>query len=248
MKYPHQLTDHPDFCLDWQMTNCERFALQGLLHRLSPPMSIEIGTYRGGSLQVLSRFSDKVVSIDIDPEVCRRLDGKFTNVEYLAGDSASILPALVEKINREETPVGFILIDGDHSTEGVRRDIDFLLELKPQQRIVVIMHDSFNPTCREGMKTAGWDKSPHVTWVEIDFIPGIFHWEAHDTAPARSMWGGFGCAVLEPEERKHALAIKESQKALFEATFARSSHAGEHSFRHRLKSVAGRIRRKISKL
>lgn len=245
MNYPQQLTDDASFDLHWQMTNCERFALLGLLQRLKPDLSIEIGTYRGGSLQVLSRYSRKVISIDIDPEVGQRLAGKFPNVEFLAGDSTKVLPELVEQLNRDHEPVGFVLIDGDHSTAGVRRDIDFILKLKPVHPIVVIMHDSFNPTCREGMRTAGWDQSPHVAWVELDFIPGIYHLKAHDTAHARTMWGGFGCAVLEPQERKGPLEVRESQRGLFEATLSRSSHAEEDSVSSRMRNMAGRIKRKL---
>jgi hypothetical protein len=245
MTYPQRLTDDASFDLHWQMTNCERFALQGLLQRLSPSVSIEIGTYQGGSLQVISRYSDKVISIDIDPEVGKRLDGKFPNVEYRSGDSAELLPGLVEQLNHDGTPVGFILVDGDHSSAGVRRDINYLLALKPIQRIVIIMHDSFNPTCREGMRTASWEKSPYVSWVELDFIPGIYHREAHDTAPARSMWGGFACAVLEPVKRTGALVIKESQRGLFDSTYAHSVHAEEHTLSQRLKIAARRIKRRL---
>ena len=63
------LSLEPGFDLHWQMTNCERFALSGLLKRLQPKLSLEIGTYMGGSLQVLARFSQAVISVDIDPGV-----------------------------------------------------------------------------------------------------------------------------------------------------------------------------------
>ena len=224
MDYSKHLINPENLELHWQMTNAERFALQGLLQRLKPALSIEIGTYKGGSLQVLSSCSGKVISIDINPDVGRQLSGKFNNVEFLAGDSTEILPKLVEQLNRDQSPVGFVLIDGDHSAEGVRRDIEFLLALKPLQRMVVIMHDSFNPVCRQGMRMAAWESSPYVSYVELDFIPGIYHLEAHDTADARTMWGGFGCAVLEPQPRKHNLVIQESQRGLYDAVFEQSCY------------------------
>ena len=117
-----------------------------------------------------------------------------------------------------------MLIDGDHSTEGVRRDIDAVLKLRPQERVVILMHDSFNPDCREGMRKAAWHSCAHVHYVELDFIPGIFHFEAHDTAAARSMWGGFACAVLEKEPRVGPLQVLESQRGMFEAVRRDSSH------------------------
>jgi hypothetical protein len=58
------LTNLPGLDLEWQMTNCERFALASLLERLEPELSLEIGSYRGGSLQVLSRYSKKVISLE----------------------------------------------------------------------------------------------------------------------------------------------------------------------------------------
>ncbi|MGA2052866.1 MAG: class I SAM-dependent methyltransferase, partial [Opitutales bacterium] len=159
----------PEFDLYWQMTSCEKFAFAGLLQRLKPKLSLEIGTYQGGSLQVLSRFSESVISVDIDPGVATRLAGKFPNVEFRSGDSRQLLPDLVLELNEQKRPVGFVLIDGDHSAEGVRRDIESLLELQPQQQLVFILHDSFNPGCREGMRTANWAKSPYVRHVELDF-------------------------------------------------------------------------------
>jgi hypothetical protein len=217
------LTLEPVFDLHWQMTNCERFALAGLLKRLQPKLSLEIGTYMGGSLQVLAQFSKAVISVDIDPTVATRLAGKFPNVEFRSGDSSHLLPDLVRELNASKRPVGFVLIDGDHSAEGVRRDIESLLELQPQQEVVFILHDSFNPACREGMRTANWAKSPFVHQVELDFIPGIYHYEAIDTAEPRSMWGGFACAVLMPEKRTGPLVVKESQVHLHEAVKRDSS-------------------------
>ena len=242
MNYPQQLTDAASFDLHWQMTNCERFALQGLLQRLNPELSIEIGTYRGGSLQVLSKFSQKVISVDIDPAVGRGLGGKFKNVEFISGDSTVLLPELISDLSAKGEKVGFVLIDGDHSAPGVKRDIESVLRLKPQGRVVILMHDSFNPECRSGMRMADWSGCPHVHFVELDFIPGIYHFNAHDTAEARSMWGGFACAILEAQPREGALTVGESQRELFEAVDESSRHVTmmRQSFCSR---VLGRVRR-----
>lgn len=226
----------PEFDLHWQMTSCERFALQGLLSRLRPSLSLEVGTYKGGSLQVLSRFSETVISVDIDPGVAIRLAGKFPNVEFRSGDSGRVLPDLVRELNEQKRPIGFVLIDGNHKGGGVRRDIEALLELQPQQQVVFILHDSFNPSCREGMRTANWAKSPFVSHVELDFIPGVYHYYAHDTAERRSMWGGFACAVLWPQKRVGNLVIQESQRGLHEAV--------KRDSRHRFDG-AGRLKRRL---
>ena len=131
--------------------------------------------------------------------------------------SKSLLPDIVADLNRCGRHVDFVLIDGDHSEDGVRRDIEAILKLKVTKRIVILMHDGFNPDCRTGMRSAHWESCPNVHYLELDFTMGNFHAQAHDTADARSMWGGFACAVLEPELRDGPLEISERQKAVFEA-------------------------------
>lgn len=232
-----------DLGLHWQMTNCERFAMQDLLRRIQPDLSIEIGTYRGGSLQVISHFSRNVISLDIDPEVEKHLSNKFSNVDYRCGNSSDLLPDLLKESNNLERDIEFILIDGDHSKQGVQRDISALLQYKPCTQCVILMHDSFNPDCREGIKTASWSSSPYVQWVELDFIPGIYHYEAYDTATAKTMWGGFACAVLNSTPRQENLVIQETQRGLFETVFANSSHAYSPRQPSLPKRVLNRLRR-----
>jgi hypothetical protein len=198
------------------MADCEKLALLGLLRRLQPKLALEIGTYQGGSLQAIARYSEKVISVDIDPGVATRLAGKFSNVEFRSGDSRRVLPGLVQELNEQKKPVGLVLIDGDHSTEGVRRDIEALLELRPLEPILFLLHDSFNPACRKGMRVAQWANCPFVHEVELDFIPGIYHYHAYDTAEPRSMWGGLASALLLPEKRTGELVIQESQRELFD--------------------------------
>src|SRR6516165_1767622 len=116
-----------DNLLDWMMSPSEKVALIFLLEHLRPKIAIEIGTKYGGSLQVLTQFCDWVYSIDVDPDVAHRLEGKFPNVEYLIGPSDQILPSLIERLGKQDAELGFALVDGDHSAEGVRKDIDNLL-------------------------------------------------------------------------------------------------------------------------
>ena len=85
-------------------------------------LSIEIGTQFGGSLQAIAKYSNHVYSIDIDASVPKLLDGHFPNVEYLTGDSDLLLPELVDTIqNNSDAPLSFVLIDGDHSADAVRK-------------------------------------------------------------------------------------------------------------------------------
>jgi hypothetical protein len=220
---PADLFDH--YPLYWQMTQCERIALSSLVHRSKASVAIEVGTYKGGSLQVIAPKVDKVYSLDIDPQVQQSLRPIFSNVEFLVGNSAEILPNLVNAINQRREDLGFVLIDGDHTAEGVKRDINSVLQIKPLRSIFILMHDSFNPDCRQGILQANWQQCPWVHSVELDFVPGVFHAVAHDQASARSMWGGLAVALLLPEKRAVDLQINQCQKELFEIVFASSCHA-----------------------
>ncbi len=217
------LVDDQRFSLHWQMSQVERLTLIAILERIRPALSLEVGTYEGGSLQVLSAYSKRVISVDINPEVMQSLGGRFDNVEFRTGPSVQLLPHLVESLNRSGDTPQFVLIDGDHSTDGIRRDIESILLLKPVREVIVLLHDSFNPACRAGMTAANWAASPYVHSVEIDFTPGVFFGQALSTVPAGSMWGGFACALMKPEIRRQDVEITESEKEVFETMLREAS-------------------------
>jgi hypothetical protein len=204
-------SDHP---LAWQMNPAEQAMMIYLLERLRPKVAIEIGTRFGGSLQVIARYCERVYSLDIDPEVTDRLKGRFPNVEYLIGPSDQTLPALINRLQREEAEVGFVLVDGDHTAPGLRKDIDNLLQLRPVVSMYVLMHDSMNPVVRKGLRSANWPGCPYVHRVELDFVPGgvsarpEFHGQ---------LWDGFALAILEPTPRIGDLKIGASSQMTFQA-------------------------------
>jgi methyltransferase family protein len=199
---------------NWMMSCSEKVALIFLLEHLRPKVAIEIGTRDGGSLQVLARFCDRVYSIDTDPDVPRRLEGKFSNVEYLVGRSAQILPPLLDRLQRDGAELGFALVDGDHSAEGVREDLDNLLRFRPIVPFYVVMHDSFNPQCRIGLTRANWSANRYVHAVELDFVAGIVHY-----APAYrdELWGGLALGILLPFEREGRFEITGSAEQTYKA-------------------------------
>ena len=190
---------HSDRARYWMMSPAEQMGMFYLLDRLRPKVAIEIGTRFGGSLQVVSQFADRVYSLDIDPAVTQRLEGAFPNVEYLIGSSDQTLPPLIDRLNAEEAPLGFALVDGDHSSEGVRKDIDNLLRFKPKVPLYIIMHDSFNPICRDGLRRAAWADCPYVHAVELDFVAGTVN-----SAPtfAGELWGGLALGISCPSPGK----------------------------------------------
>jgi hypothetical protein len=213
-----------DLPLHWQMTRCEKYALASLVEAASASVAIEIGTYKGGSLQVISRRAEKVYSIDISPDCREILGDQFKNVEFFTGDSRRILPRLLKNIADTGEQLGFVLIDGDHTAEGVKADINAVLKFVPKRPLYIVFHDSFHPQCREGIIAADWGKCDYVHYVEIDFVPGVYHREAFDTAEPRSMYGGLAVALMKPEKRIGEIVIHQSQQGLYEAVLSRSCY------------------------
>jgi predicted O-methyltransferase YrrM len=97
-----------------------------LVSRLGSPEAVEIGRFRGGTTLILAAAGARVRSIDIDaaraetdgPELTRVLDrlGLRDRVEIVVADSRT-LPA-------EPGSVDLVFVDGDHSYEGARGDVD----------------------------------------------------------------------------------------------------------------------------
>jgi cephalosporin hydroxylase len=187
----------------WNMENYERMTLMALLGWLKPQVSIEVGTREGGCTSVLATYSQKVYTLDIDPS-CAESVRELPNAELVIGSSADTLPGVIKRITDAGESLEFALIDGDHSELGVRRDIEALLAYKPLRPCYIVMHDSFNPFCRQGMIDTPWSDCPYVHKVDLDFVPGrMFHPDEKwfTLAIGKEMWGGLGLAVLRPEPR-----------------------------------------------
>ena len=156
-----------DGLLDWllqpplpsQMRFGERYALEGLLSFLEPGLSIEVGTAQGGSLHRLAAHSREVHSFDIVPEVAN-LEGQFPNVEFHIGDSATLLPELLDGLADQGRNVDFALVDGDHTAEGVQRDARALLDADACRETVIVFHDAANDDVRAGLDALALARSP----------------------------------------------------------------------------------------
>src|SRR3954470_15746419 len=96
-----------EYPIEWLMTPQERIALVQLLEFVKPSVALEIGTYRGGSLQVIAPRAGSVYSLDIDPQVPARLGGRFPNTTFRTGDSQTLLPAVLREIEEKGEELGF---------------------------------------------------------------------------------------------------------------------------------------------
>jgi hypothetical protein len=216
--FPNFLED--EFHLEWHMSRNERYAFITLLDKIRPKVAIEIGCFKGGSLEVLSKYCEKVYSIDIDPGVKETLNGKFKNVEIHTGKSLDLIPEILKKIDANNEELEFVLIDGEHTYKGVKQDITHFLNYKPKKTIHIIFHDSFNPICRKGIRKSDYNSSPYVHYVEVDFISGIFS----SGKLFRQMWGGLAVVVLKSEKRVGKIQVNECQKKMYNSIYWQSVH------------------------
>lgn len=221
---------------NWFMSPAEQMVIISLVGNLKPKLAIEIGTMHGGCLTVISKFADKVYSIDIDPKVAEKLHDRFSNVEFLTGSSRDILPPLLSNLAHEKQELGFVLVDGDHSAEGVRTDIDMLLKYTPCVPLYIFMHDSMNPDCRSGMRAADWASNPYVHTVELDLVVGILTPVPRIYGQA---WEGLALAIMEPEKRNGPLTITARGELVVQCAWAQQ---------RRERSIPRRALRKIKRL
>ena len=192
---------------NWQMMPSERLALAGVLARLRPRYALEIGTYHGGSLSLIAQYAERVWALDIDPDVPNRFRVP-PNVDLRIGTPEGLVSSMLDELDAAGVALNFILIDADHSTDGVRRDIETVIHrpTPPREPCVILMHDSGNPACRRGIATADWESSPYVHMVDLDLVAGQIVEQAILDEHGE-VWGGLAMACLSPEPRTHPLAV-----------------------------------------
>ncbi len=192
---------------NWQMMESERIALTGVLARLRPRGALEVGVYYGGSLSLAAQFSERIFAIDIEPAVRDRFVLP-DNVELLIGNSQELIPQALARFEQLGLPLEYVLIDADHSADGVRRDLNLVLKYRPRQPMVILAHDSGNENCRKGILTANWNANPHVHSVQCDFVPGQIIEHSIQNGHGE-VWGGLALAYLDPQPRVGELVVSQ---------------------------------------
>jgi hypothetical protein len=172
----------------WQMSYGERAAMEGLLGSLQPRLAIEIGTAEGASLRRIAAHSAEVHSFDLVMPSLELPD----HVQLHTGDSHALLPQLLEQLAGEGRNVDFVLVDGDHSSEGVRADVMALLASPAIADTVIVMHDIANERVRAGLDAVPYDAFPKVAHVDLDFVAGYMGRDLF----TGELWGGLGLVVV----------------------------------------------------
>jgi Methyltransferase domain len=174
----------------WQMSLGERAAVEGLLTQLKPDLAIEIGSMEGASLRRIAAHAKEVHSFDLNPPTLAVPE----NVTLHTGDSHELLPAFLAELTEEGRNVDFVMVDGDHSSEGVRRDLEDLLNSRALRRTVILIHDTANELVRSGVDAVHFPAWPKVAHVELDFVPGQLFSEP---ALRNELWCGLGLVVVD---------------------------------------------------
>lgn len=185
----------------WQMSYGERAALEGIVSQVAPKLAVEIGTAEGGSLRRIAAHSDEVHSFDLVPplEDVAQLD----NVTFHIGDSHQLLSEFLSRLADERRSIDFVLIDGDHSADGVRRDILDVLDSDAVTKTVITLHDTLNPEVRRGIEAAEAARHPKVALYELDLVPGYL---ARREPFRLQLWGGLGLIVVDADRRRESPA------------------------------------------
>lgn len=137
------------------MTRAERLLIYTLVFTLRPLRYLEIGTLKGGSALVVSAAMDalnsggKLVCVDPTPQIAPEhwtlLEQRTT---LLTGYSPDILPHAQEAAGG---PFDFVLIDGDHTYEGVLRDANGVLP-HLANGAYLLFHDSLFADVARGLQ------------------------------------------------------------------------------------------------
>jgi hypothetical protein len=173
---------------EWQMALGERAAIAGVLAELRPLLSVEIGTAEGGSLRTIAAYSDQVHTFDFAPAVT----DPPANAVLHAGDSRVLLPDVLREFASAGRTVDFVLVDGDHSSEGVRRDVLNLLGSPALGPTVIVLHDTANAEVRAGLSGIDFTSFPLVRLVDFAFVD-----LQQPSAVLREEWGGLGLIVVD---------------------------------------------------
>ncbi|MGI8557048.1 MAG: class I SAM-dependent methyltransferase [Solirubrobacteraceae bacterium] len=174
----------------WQMSLGERAAVEGILAQLRPKLAVEIGSMEGACLARIAAYSQEAHSFDLNPPSLPKAD----NVTLHTGDSHELLPAFLGELAQQDRNVDFVMVDGDHTPEGVRRDIEDLLDSAAVARTVILIHDTANERVRRGVDAVRFAAWPKVAHVELDWIPGQLFAEPE---LRNELWYGIGLVIVD---------------------------------------------------
>lgn len=145
---------------------------------LEPKVTVEVGSFAGGTLWAWMQFCPRVIGIDRPPK------GYPTGpqlgelgCEILLGDSQD--PAVRDQLEEMlgAHPVDMLFIDGDHTFEGVKADFELYSPLVRPGGIV-----AFHDVCGH----------PSMPFIEVDRFWATLDGDKEEFISGPELWGGIG--------------------------------------------------------
>ncbi len=127
-------------------------ALLMIVESLAPKVVVEIGVGKGGTAWCWSKFPsvEKLILIDLPggpwgggptkDSVEYIAANTSAKVHFIAGNSLNSETMAAVKATLQDNPIDFLMIDGDHSYEGVRADFDLYEDLVKADGLIAF-HD-----------------------------------------------------------------------------------------------------------
>lgn len=149
---------------------------------LEPQVTVEVGSFAGGTLWAWMQFCPRVIGLDMPPKgftTGRQLNE--LGCEVLLGDSHD--PAMVAELEDmlAGEPVDLLFIDGDHTFEGVKAD-----------------YEMYSPLVRPGGLIAFHDVCGHPTmpFIEVDRFWATLPGDKEEFIAGPELWGGIGVLAV----------------------------------------------------
>ncbi len=151
---------------------------------------------QGACLRRIALHSQEVHSFDLDPPSLEQP----ANVMLHTGDSHELLPPFLQALAEHNRNVDFVIVDGDHTPEGVRHDLEHLLDSRAVAHTLILVHDVANEQVRQGIEDVRFAAWPKVAHVELDWIPGRLFAEP---ALRNELWYGLGLIIVDAAHRAY---------------------------------------------
>lgn len=113
---------------------------------ISPKISMEIGTWKGGVTHILSKISEQVFTLDLDGygdfDINKRNEflSTYPNVKLFVANSHFVSTFNAVKMYLGNNKLDLLFIDGDHSYQGVKEDY-FMYKDLVRSGGYIIFHD-----------------------------------------------------------------------------------------------------------
>lgn len=147
----------------------ERMFLYGLVQALPHHFvrAVEIGTWRGTTMQVLRHICDELYCIDpapqwiADPSIITRAANPVQLIQDYSPRALDHIPGRLS----------FVFVDGDHSERGVYVDA-MALESRMEPWGVIAFHDGQHPAVQQGIFSADqdWTRKHRLQHLACDTI------------------------------------------------------------------------------